>query len=60
MFLAIKGIRNCRKEGHDTIFFVTFVGYLLVGTGSFFFHTTLKCTWENQRQPLRLCTVDEI
>ncbi|KAI9819944.1 MAG: hypothetical protein M1827_006514 [Pycnora praestabilis] len=42
MFLACKGMLSCWKQGHDTIFFVSFVGYLLVGTGSFFFHATLK------------------
>ncbi|KAF2747206.1 alkaline ceramidase-like protein [Sporormia fimetaria CBS 119925] len=40
--LAIKGIRNALKEGHDTVFLVGFVGYLLVGAGSFLFHATLK------------------
>jgi hypothetical protein len=44
MYLAVKGIRNCLKEKHDSIFTVTFVGYLLVGSGSFLFHATLKCT----------------
>ncbi|OCK85955.1 alkaline ceramidase-like protein [Lepidopterella palustris CBS 459.81] len=42
MYLAGKGINNCLKHGHDTIFLVTFVGYMLVGTGSFLFHATLK------------------
>jgi dihydroceramidase len=45
MYLAAKGIRSCLKNGHDTVFLVTFVGYLLVGTGSFLFHATLKCTF---------------
>ena len=45
MYLAVKGINNCLKNGHDRIFLVTFFGYLLVGTGSFLFHTTLKCTF---------------
>jgi dihydroceramidase len=43
MYLAAKGIRNCLKNGHDTVFLVAFIGYLLVGTGSFLFHATLKC-----------------
>lgn len=43
MYLAAKGIHNCLKNGHDTVFLVAFVGYLLVGTGSFLFHATLKC-----------------
>jgi hypothetical protein len=43
MGLGIRGIRNCLKYGHDVIFTVCFCGYILVGTGSFFFHSTLKC-----------------
>ncbi|KAH7388786.1 alkaline ceramidase-like protein [Pyrenochaeta sp. MPI-SDFR-AT-0127] len=42
MYLAFKGIRNCLKHGHDTVFLVAFIGYLLVGSGSFLFHATLK------------------
>lgn len=43
MYLAVKGIHNSLKHGHDTVFLVAFIGYLLVGSGSFFFHATLKC-----------------
>ncbi|KAM5431442.1 alkaline ceramidase ydc1 [Microsporum ferrugineum] len=42
LYLGIKGIRSCRKNGHDSIFQVAFLGYLLVGLGSFLFHSTLK------------------
>ncbi|KAE8152131.1 ceramidase [Aspergillus avenaceus] len=42
MWLGIKGIRSCRRNGHDSIFEVAYYGYLLVGTGSFLFHSTLK------------------
>ncbi|KAL1624416.1 alkaline ceramidase ydc1 [Neofusicoccum ribis] len=42
IYLAFKGINNCLRNDHDTIFLVTFAGYLLVGTGSFLFHATLK------------------
>lgn len=42
VYLAYLGIQSCRKYGHDTVFLVSFVGYLLVGTGSFLFHATLK------------------
>ncbi|KAF2740007.1 alkaline ceramidase-like protein [Polyplosphaeria fusca] len=42
MYLAVKGIRNCLKNGHDKVFLVAFVGYLLVGSGSFAFHASLK------------------
>ncbi|KAG8625821.1 hypothetical protein KVT40_006222 [Elsinoe batatas] len=41
-YLAFKGCYNCIKNGHDRIFLVTFIGYFLVGTGSFLFHSTLK------------------
>jgi dihydroceramidase len=41
--LGIKGVVGCLKYGHDRIFLVSYIGYLLVGTGSFLFHTTLKC-----------------
>ena len=43
MLLGIKGILNVRKHGHDKVFEIAFYGYLLVGTGSFLFHSTLKC-----------------
>ncbi|KAL1586913.1 hypothetical protein WHR41_04210 [Cladosporium halotolerans] len=42
IYLAYRGIANCLAHGHDRIFLITFVGYLLVGSGSFLFHTTLK------------------
>jgi len=40
--LGIKGIRNCLKYDHDSIFLVAFIGYVAVGSGSFAFHSTLK------------------
>ncbi|KAJ5823278.1 Ceramidase [Penicillium robsamsonii] len=43
MWLGIQGIRSCRRNGHDQIFTVALLGYLVVGTGSFLFHSTLKC-----------------
>lgn len=43
MYLAVKGMLNCYRNGHDRVFFVAFLGYLVVGSGSFAFHTTLKC-----------------
>jgi dihydroceramidase len=43
MLLGVKGILSCRRNGHDAIFEVAYYGYLLVGTGSFLFHSTLKC-----------------
>jgi dihydroceramidase len=42
LWLGIKGILNIRKHGHDSVFQVAFAGYLLVGLGSFLFHSTLK------------------
>ncbi|KAI6959758.1 hypothetical protein KC321_g13233, partial [Hortaea werneckii] len=42
VYLAFKGMYSCLKHDHDRIFLITFAGYLLVGTGSFAFHSTLK------------------
>ncbi|KAF2447863.1 alkaline phytoceramidase [Karstenula rhodostoma CBS 690.94] len=42
MYLSAKGIHNCLADGHGTAFLVSYIGYLLVGTGSFLFHATLK------------------
>jgi hypothetical protein len=55
MFLAAKGIRNCIKHGHDTVFLVAFIGYLLVGSGSFLFHATLKCTQDPLELRCKIC-----
>lgn len=43
IYLAFVGMINCYRNKHDRIFFITFFGYLLVGSGSFAFHSTLKC-----------------
>lgn len=45
LYLAFRGIHNCLNNDHDGIFLVTFVGYLIVGSGSFLFHATLKCAY---------------
>ncbi|KAJ5183643.1 ceramidase [Penicillium capsulatum] len=42
MWLGIRGILSCRRNQHDQVFLVALCGYLLVGTGSFLFHSTLK------------------
>ncbi|PLN85354.1 alkaline phytoceramidase [Aspergillus taichungensis] len=42
MWLGVKGIRSCLRHEHDQIFLVAYCGYLVVGTGSFLFHSTLK------------------
>lgn len=44
LWLGVKGILSCRRNGHDSIFQIAFLGYLTVGLGSFLFHATLKCT----------------
>jgi hypothetical protein len=45
MWLGVKGIISCRRNQHDQIFLVALLGYLVVGTGSFLFHSTLKCKY---------------
>lgn len=42
-FLAVRGIVNCIQHDHDATFIGTFMGYGLVGLGSFCFHASLKC-----------------
>jgi dihydroceramidase len=42
IYLAYRGISNCLQQNHERIFLLTFIGYLIVGSGSFLFHTTLK------------------
>lgn len=44
LWLGVKGLLSCRRNGHDSIFQSAFLGYLTVGFGSFLFHATLKCT----------------
>ncbi|KKY27591.1 putative alkaline ceramidase [Phaeomoniella chlamydospora] len=51
VWLAAKGARMCIKHGHDRIFLIAYIGYFMVGWGSFWFHATLK-------YPLQL--VDEL
>ena len=43
LWLGAKGIRNCLRESHATIFVLAYIGYLVVGLGSILFHATLKC-----------------
>ncbi|KAI1630985.1 alkaline phytoceramidase [Biscogniauxia mediterranea] len=40
--LGVKGIRECIKYSHPRIFLVAFIGYIVVGCGSTFFHASLK------------------
>ncbi|KAF2841225.1 aPHC-domain-containing protein [Patellaria atrata CBS 101060] len=42
ILLAYKGIRNCIRNGHATVFLVGFLSYLFIGLGSFLFHMSLK------------------
>ncbi|KAG0160032.1 hypothetical protein PDIDSM_7559 [Penicillium digitatum] len=34
MWLGVQGIRSCRRNGHDQIFTVALIGYLVVGMGN--------------------------
>ena len=52
IYLAFKGMYNCASNGHDRIFFITFFGYLIVGSGSLAFHTTLKCKLSSSCVPV--------
>lgn len=45
-YCAVGGIKSVRKNGHDFIFEIAYWGYLLVGIGSFMFHTSLKYPWQ--------------
>lgn len=49
MALGIRGILNCIKNGHDTIFLISFLGYSVIGAGSFAFHSSLKCMHTTNR-----------
>jgi hypothetical protein len=55
MWLGFKGIRSCIRNQHDQIFIVSLLGYLVVGTGSFLFHSTLKCEYLPLREEKSNC-----
>ncbi|KAH7017919.1 ceramidase [Ilyonectria destructans] len=42
LWLGAKGIHNCIKYSHPSIFMVAYAGYIVVGLGSISFHATLK------------------
>ncbi|CZT46357.1 related to alkaline dihydroceramidase Ydc1 [Rhynchosporium secalis] len=42
VFLAYKGIASCVRYGHDRVFLLGFMSYLMIGLGSIAFHMTLK------------------
>lgn len=41
--LGVMGIRDCLRYGHDRVFIISYLGYIIVGLGSMLFHATLKC-----------------
>ncbi|ATZ47641.1 hypothetical protein BCIN_02g08990 [Botrytis cinerea B05.10] len=41
VILAWKGMSSCIKYGHDRVFLVAFLSYLVIGVGSMLFHSTL-------------------
>ncbi len=43
VFLGVRGIRDCMRYSHPSVFILAFVGYLVVGRGSMAFHSTLYC-----------------
>jgi dihydroceramidase len=43
MWLGFKGLRNVLAYDHAKVFIFAFLGYIVVGSGSMAFHTTLKC-----------------
>jgi dihydroceramidase len=43
MWLGFKGLRNVLAYDHAKVFILVFLGYIVVGSGSMAFHTTLKC-----------------
>ena len=59
IYLAIKGIRNCRQNNHDSACQVAFFNMLFIGTGSIFFHTTLNCKIRSRMyfQKLNFCQI---
>lgn len=42
MYLAWKGISSCLRNSYDRVFLYGFLSYLMIGLGSFFFHSSLK------------------
>lgn len=58
MALAAKGIYNCLKYGHERVFLVAYIGYLMTGLGSFAFHSTLTCAWYLYPQAPNLTSLD--
>lgn len=49
VYLAYRGVASCVRNGHDTVFLIGFVSYLVIGLGSFLFHATLKCSFFRSR-----------
>jgi dihydroceramidase len=42
LYLAIRGLYSVTRYSHGGIFTIAYLGYLVVGSGSFAFHSTLK------------------
>ncbi|EPE03254.1 alkaline phytoceramidase [Ophiostoma piceae UAMH 11346] len=42
LYLGFRGIRDCIRYQHPSVFIVAFIGYIVVGLGSIAFHMTLK------------------
>jgi hypothetical protein len=51
--IGVKGVLSCRRNGHDGVFHIAYLGYLTVGLGSFLFHATLKCKYSSYTGPNR-------
>lgn len=45
VYLAYRGIMSCIRTRHDEVFLVALAGYLLIGLGSIYFQSTLKCIY---------------
>ncbi len=43
MWLGLKGLWNVYAYDHQRVFYLVFLGYMVIGLGSMAFHTTLKC-----------------
>ncbi len=52
--LGIQGLRDCFYYKYPRVFFLAFIGYIVVGVGSIAFHATLKCPSEGDFPSLHL------
>ncbi|KAF0322308.1 alkaline phytoceramidase [Colletotrichum asianum] len=42
VYLALVGIFSCVRNKHPGVFLVAYIGYMIIGVASIFYHTTLK------------------